>query len=577
MNFNYNADMKYARIVAEKANLGLVIRDDITMPYTDFSSIFIPPLDPEWAKSSMEYKNWWYIVLHECYHNLHPDDFVMLKKQNVDTKSFLGTVWNIVIDFKIETINRGEFLGRDNHVKDARYAFATDKIYGLFDRTSDAGGRSDKLHAVWVLDALCRIPWIPQYHDDDLARLLSPEAQGYLEKLLSSPTLSTNYSNQKTAQDSYNVACEILKILGDDPNAKENRGNPKPKPGDEKSEGKGEADGAEGDKGGEGRGEEVGGNSGQDAESDKEAWVKFSDVVADAHEVSGDRETGLHIEYDMPINRPYAWVPKPIEEIDLDQIDGARKNRAKLSDMCNNQHLTKKIRRELQAKLVNRWDTNKKRGRLHKRNIHKVHNGGDKVFKKRAERIHTKGTVVGVLTDFSGSMNGNKYYHACTASHELTRVLSSLHIITGVYGFSTTNSKLNKLLPLKKFNESFRSDVFQNRCIAGGDMMHSNADGDFLLWMGEKLMKQKAQRRILFVLSDGQPAALDNFGNRDIDAFTHSVVKNMLASRAIEVYGIGIEDSSVEHFYPAHCVIKESSELEEKLLTVLRNKIINHM
>jgi len=107
--------------------------------------------------------------------------------------------------------------------------------------------------------------------------------------------------------------------------------------------------------------------------------------------------------------------------------------------------------------------------------------------------------------------------------------------------------------------------------------MDSNADGDFLLWAYGELMKQKAQRRILFVLSDGQPAATDNHGNWDIDAYTKKVATDITKTGLIEIYGIGIEDETVEHFYKDHCVIKNSNELEEKLLTVLRNKIISHM
>ena len=310
--------------------------------------------------------------------------------------------------------------------------------------------------------------------------------------------------------------------------------------------------------------------------------MKFSKIISDDHARElGVSNAGLHIEYDLNVNRTYSWMPKPIVIKNLDTVDISDSDSIakynKLSSMFASCHLSKKIRRELQARLQNKWLIGQKCGRLHKRALHKVPKGCDKIFRKKTTKIDTKGVAVGILGDFSGSMGGEKYFHQCTATHELSRVLSALQINCGVYGFNTAYGSNNWILPLKPFRESHRTDVFLHRCVAAGKSMGCKADGDFLLWMAGELMKQKATRRILFVLSDGQPAATDNNGNCDIDAFTSSVVRSMLESRAIEIYGIGIMDKTVEHFYPQRCVIEKASQLEDKLLTVLRNKIINHM
>lgn len=596
MNFNYMADLKYARVIARKASLGLVMKPGLKQPYTDFSSIYLPELSPEWDRTDARYIFWWYALIHECYHNLHPDDFVKLKQEEVQMGSFLGTVWNVVMDFKIETVNRGEFLGRDRHVQSARYAFAADKIYGAFAQCSDAGGTADKLQAAWVFDALCRIPWIPAYADDDLADLLSREGKEYLEILLKDPNLFDDYSDQTTALHTYRVACRILELLGDDPNAQENREPPKIEfgapdsaegSGDEPSEGgsEGEGDG-DGDASGEASGgvDSESGETGEGKEGQRQVdgWVKFSEIISDDHDrESGTSNAGLEIEYDLDVNRSYQWTPKNMNVRNLDRVDTANhemiQKHDKLSSMFAHCHLTKKIRRELQAKLQQKWLTGQKRGRIHKRALHKVPKGGDKIFRKKTTKINTKGMAVGILCDFSGSMGGEKYLHACTATHELARVCSALQINTGVYGFNTSYGTDNYILPLKPFRESFRSDVFLERCVAASKSMGCNADGDFLLWMGGELMKQKATRRVLFVISDGQPAATDNHGNSDIDAFTSSVVRNMLQSRQFEIYGIGVKSKAVEHFYPDRCVIDDPKQLEDRLLHVLRNKVINYM
>ena len=187
MNYNYSADMKYAKIVANKANLSLQIDRHNQQPRTDGKAIYLPPLDPTWDVSSIEYKDWWYSLLHECFHNLHPEDFEMLKDKEINTNSFLGTLLNLALDYKIETVNRGDFVGRDHLVHEARYAFAADKIYGNFakyDPAKDPEGLQARLEAVWVMDALCRIPWIPEYAKDDLPGLLSPQSSEWYVKLL---------------------------------------------------------------------------------------------------------------------------------------------------------------------------------------------------------------------------------------------------------------------------------------------------------------------------------------------------------------------------------------------------------
>ena len=45
----------------------------------------------------------------------------------------------------------------------------------------------------------------------------------------------------------------------------------------------------------------------------------------------------------------------------------------------------------------------------------------------------------------------------------------------------------------------------------------------------------------------------------------------------MELHAIGIQSDSVKHFYKSYDVINDVSELEPKLLNVLKNKIIKHL
>jgi cobaltochelatase CobT len=102
--------------------------------------------------------------------------------------------------------------------------------------------------------------------------------------------------------------------------------------------------------------------------------------------------------------------------------------------------------------------------------------------------------------------------------------------------------------------------------------MEENADGDSILFAYNRLKGRKEKKKLLIVLSDGQPAA---HRGRGIYGFTHKVVKQIEKEGVVDIYGIGIESSAVENFYTQHTVINDSSELEKALLTVLKNKLFS--
>jgi cobaltochelatase CobT len=312
------------------------------------------------------------------------------------------------------------------------------------------------------------------------------------------------------------------------------------------------------------------------------SWVEFSEKAVHQHTDASNREAGLHIEYPAGTENNMNWIPLPIEHFNVDMpfpnpiTDG---NIARKLDKCfSEQFLTKKIRRELQSVTRTRWHNNQRRGKIHKRALASVPvNQNAKVMKRRVTNFSPKSTCVMLLQDWSGSMGSGKYIHASTATHELARVLHGLQVPTGIYGFSTHSRRKNLLFEMKSFKETFNSTKFRDRCVIASHHMHSNADGDYLLWAGEQLRKQKAQRRILFVLSDGSPAATDMHRNHNCFGFTKRVARELEEKGGIEVYAIGIEDANVRRIYRDNCVLSQASELEAKLLNVLRNKIINHL
>ena len=552
ININYHADIAYAKIIAEKSDLRLEIRDGCT-PCTDGKKIILPKLDPLWGKGSPEYNDWWYSLIHECFHNLHPEDFVLLKEKEIQSNSFLGTVMNLACDFKIEDTNRGIYRGRDKIVKEARYLFAKEKIYEAMNARPAADIKAGILHAVWVMDAYCRSSWIPEYTEDDLESKLSPIAKDCLKQLLDHKTICSDYASQVTADDTYQVAVDIINLFGLD--EEEEKGKPEPQEGEGES---GEGDGEGGDEG---------------------EWQEFGKMLDDHSEERGTIPCAVEVNKNagdwMPIHvsdykfkgekatEYYAWDDKEFNKL----ISGSS--------------LSKTVRKELQYLARTKKQTGFKTGRIHAKSLTKVKTGGSaRVFSKKSEKISTKETTVSIFMDCSGSMEGRKYMTACASAYLLSDVLTKLRITHNILGFTSSIGKGScgsdgLILPFKTFGEGFDAHELTKRFEEGTNQMAENSDGDLLLSAAQTLVNAKGKRKILIVLSDGSPSACDTRGERDgCYPFAKDVIQSLDKSPALELYGVGILDRSVQEFYSNYVVVNEIDELESSLLTVLKNKFV---
>jgi cobalamin biosynthesis protein CobT len=520
MNINYYSDIEYAKIIANKVNLTLQFEEGCT-PSTNGKYIKLPYLDATWSKSSPQYIDWWYALIHECFHNLHMDDFDLIKDKKIDMKSFLGTIMNLACDFKIENVNRGEFKGRDEIVRKARYTFAKEKIYESMLQRPAPDIRTGIMHAVWIMDALARSPWIPEYIDDDVEQYIKGVSfsEDALEEMLNHSTIFDDYRNQRTAQDTYQVAVDILKLFDLEP---EDEGE-----GSEPESGEGE---------GEGEGE---GTDGEEGDGAKSPWKSFGGMVAgDDHTPRDEKGTPCAISGITHAGSHVDWVPTPIDHKEFDDNDtmyGSQQREAdKVHDLCSGSTLSKRIRKELQYLSRTKRTTNQKRGRVHAKSLVKTKTAKTaNIFCKKEVQINTKETAVSILVDCSGSMTGNKYSTAQACCFLLSDVLSKLNISHNVLGFTSGYTSNNTT------------------------MLH-----------------RKEQRKLMFVLSDGQPSACSINGYDGCTAFLKHVVHSIEKSKLIEIMGIGIEDSSVRQFYSKYKVIQDTSELESALFSVLKNKLI---
>lgn len=260
--------------------------------------------------------------------------------------------------------------------------------------------------------------------------------------------------------------------------------------------------------------------------------------------------------------------------------------------------LTSRMQKDIERMLASQnWviqTPGHRKGKLHTPSLYKMglNAGEDRVFKQRQEHNSTN-TAVTLLVDNSGSMHGNKCRLAMVASYALSSTLERVKINHEVIGFTTGHyshsAELNEALrreheattrkgvhydrtvPLvmpiyKAFGERISPEVkrrfaFTMNAQAG---LAGNIDGESLQIASERLVRQPEKRKVILVLSDGQPAGGTNSGPH-----LKAVVKDLNKS-GIETIGIGIMDQSVRHYYEKHIVLSNVNDLPNQVMSELR-------
>lgn len=93
---------------------------------------------------------------------------------------------------------------------------------------------------------------------------------------------------------------------------------------------------------------------------------------------------------------------------------------------------------------------------------------------------------------------------------------------------------------------------------------HENLDGEAVMWQARRLALRPESRRVMFVLSDGMPSGARS---EELSAvYLQKAVRDVIAA-GIEIYGIGVADDAVKHFYPRYWVAKDVDELMQVAFT----------
>ena len=221
---------------------------------------------------------------------------------------------------------------------------------------------------------------------------------------------------------------------------------------------------------------------------------------------------------------------------------------------------TSRMRSQLAGLLqaVRLQQSNAKRAghRIDSRSVYRVacRTPDTRIFAARRDK-QDDNTAIVLLTDRTGSMNPEKMSVALQATFVTGEALELLPGVTCAVGAFPWGRDLAELKP---FGAKPRAGFF-NIGSSGGTPM-----AEALLWAGMLLTHRPERRKIVIPMTDGSP---DDIGT------TRKAVER-LKSCGIEVYGIGILDSSILNWLRESSVIKQIDELPAALIGLLKEALI---
>lgn len=259
--------------------------------------------------------------------------------------------------------------------------------------------------------------------------------------------------------------------------------------------------------------------------------------------------------------------------------------------------IQKHLERAIAAQAKKAWSPGQRRGRIAPGSLFKTSVGEDRVFRKRFE-TKAKNTAVSLLIDCSGSMGGGSIQIAGSAAYALATVLERIKVNYEVLGFTSKDSReMQQMMELDarthgksiydmgwsriealhipifkpftgRLDTENKSRIAKLVCDPSG--LVQNMDGESVQIAGHRLLQQRAERHVLIVLSDGEPACV---AGRGLDAHLKKTVAG-LTKASVEVIGIGIETSVVKRFYPKHVVLHSADDLPTSVMAEITKLLV---
>ncbi len=253
------------------------------------------------------------------------------------------------------------------------------------------------------------------------------------------------------------------------------------------------------------------------------------------------------------------------------------------------------MRRKLERAILSRanrdWETGKENGRIDSKRLVGAVAGRTDVFKDRLN-MPEMDTALSVLIDLSGSMYGDAAYVARDCAIAIVESLDRTGVAYEILGFNSRSRQEAKLAPRVKDESTdkhwsrfepidiwefkrFKDRLFEakgslsriDHCVGG-----NNVDGESVLYAYNRLKKRPEKRKILMVLSDGQPAANSDFRDH-LRRHLRETVK-VVGDSGVECVGVGILSDAVRFYYPTYVVVDSLEDLATNVMDQLAKALM---
>lgn len=574
--------MRYVKTSAGRSSLNVVF-EKTNQPRHDGKTIYLPKVTVK--TSEKELLQMMSSVDHEVAHDLY-SDFEILKEKNIDTSSILGYVFNLLEDSRCNNLEANEYAGFKELWEQTTPSLITD-IHTSFKKPSETndliGGlirwESTVSRELFPLCALAGEAFSPK-----LDEKLTP----FSDKLRAAQVIKAKKAGTKATFD---LACEIFDALGGD--SKKELEEAQKRKGGKPSKEEGDEEGGEED---ESSASEAKDGEGKKGRSSKEDWMIKRVVPKElkAKELTPTdvgwskvgllyktRSAGAEWTLTPPdkfivIDYDKNSIPEGFDNSPSSYFVAGCKEKEGTDNAPDN--FANQVRKEIQIRAKSRYEFGVKKGKLDQSRLFRVISNqpgySDRVFKNKITSTVLDASV-SVLIDMSGSMGGVKSVYAAKAALLLNHVFQVLQVPCEIVGF--TDSGISPVMYVYKAFNKFKIDnkTLFDYIATSATHMTGNPDGDCILWAYNRIVNRKERKKLLIVMSDGQPAASRFEG--DLHGFTLKVVKEIEARKKVEIYGLGLCDESVKDFYKHNSTVNQPEEIPQRLLELIERKLLNDL
>jgi hypothetical protein len=586
---------KYVRASAGRAGISIVF-EEANEPRHDGKTIYLPRITHR--TTDIELQQLMASVDHEVAHDRF-SSFDVLKNKNLNPKGLLMFVWNFLEDSRINVIEAKEYQGFRENWDDCS-SILIEQILARAGKNTSAIAKLTTAMMCW--EAGITAGSFPKI---ELAAASTTPSKKVMDVL-------NNYTDRlirchsildKTigTEATYQLAYDILIELGE--KCPEEIPKPTPKP----STGEGEAEGSSDDKSGE---KTTSSKESKDEGKDvapPATEYKVIDIVVtpeelDAYSLSMPDEgeemsktgvnfapTGSTGTWDLTDYEQFIVVdyPRRKGEDKYFDLSGSRRKfleeyeRRITPNLVSQENFAQQVRRLIQIRAKSQTQYGVKKGKLDQSRLSRIcfnaPGFSERVFKNKIDN-KTLDAAITVLVDMSGSMGGDKVLNALASTLLVNEVCSTLNIPLEILGFTDGAAVgFGEPKPLMFIYKSFgdlrvNEDSLKEYFALSSNFMVGNPDGENILWAFDRLNKRKEKKKLLIVMSDGSPAASKS--SRGLEEFTDKVIKEIEASKSVDIYGLGLCSDSVQYYYKAHSVVQEPQEIPSKLIELIERKIL---